>query len=333
MRVLFIGGTGTISSACVDLAVNQGIDLYLLNRGISAKAGNPRVKVLHGDIRSRESAVKAIGANRFDVVVDWVAYTPDHVQLDIELFRGRTSQYVFISSASVYQTPPQALPITESTIAFNPYWKYSQDKIAGEELLIEAYRKDNFPMTIVRPSHTYDCRLIPMDGGWTTLERMRRGQPVTVNGDGTSIWTLTHHADFARGFNGLLGNWRAVGETVHITNDEWLTWNQIYEFFARALGVEAKLVHVPTDLIAAYDPARAASLLGDKMHSLIFDNSKIKRLVPEFHCSIPYARGVEEVVSWYLADPARQRFDEDYNRREEQLLAAYSRAWPGGTLF
>lgn len=333
MRVLFIGGTGTISSACVDRAVAQGIDIYLLNRGKSAKQANPGAKLLYGDIRDAQGAQAALARVEFDVVVDWVAFTPEQAQLDIDLFKGRTGQYIFISSASVYQTPPNSLPITESTIAHNPFWRYSQDKIACEELLSRAYREEDFPMTIVRPSHTYDCRLVPMDGGWTTVERMRRGMPVSVPGDGTSIWTLTHHADFARGFNGLLGNWRAVGETVHITNDEWLTWNQIYQYFARAVGTEARLVHVPTELIAAYDPERAKALRGDKMHSLIFDNSKIKRLVPDFVCSIPYARGVEEVVAWYLEDAERQRVDEGYNAREEQILAAYARAWPEGAIF
>jgi nucleoside-diphosphate-sugar epimerase len=244
------------------------------------------------------------------------------VKADLELFRGRTGQYVFISSASAYQTPPATLPVTESTVLDNPFWQYSRDKIACEERLVRAYREEKYPVTIVRPSHTYDCTTVPVDGGWTAVDRMRRGQRVIVHGDGTSLWTLTHHTDFARGFVGLLGNSHAIGEAVHITSDEWLTWNQIFQILARAAGVEARLVHVPSDVIAAHDPDWGAGLLGDKAHSMVFDNTKIKRLVPDFACRIPFSRGAGEILAWHDADPARRKVNEDFNRTCERLFAA-----------
>jgi nucleoside-diphosphate-sugar epimerase len=328
MRVLFIGGTGIISSACSELALKQGIELYLFNRGKSQRPEPLGAKILNGDIRDPRSARSALGSLDFDVVVNWIAFTPDHIQADLDLLRGRMGQYVFISSASVYQTPPGFLPATESTIADNPVWKYSQNKIACEELLAAAYRSEKLPVTIVRPSHTYDKTLLPMDGGWTVVDRMLRGLPVIVHGDGTSLWTLTHHADFAKGFNGLLGNARAIGETVHITSDEWLSWNQIYEVVAKAAGVTAKIVHVPSDLLAAYDPNLGAGLLGDKAHSMVFDNSKIKRLAPGFAATIPFSRGAEEILAWYRADESRQKVDPAWNALFERVLSAYQSAWP-----
>jgi nucleoside-diphosphate-sugar epimerase len=328
MRVLFIGGTGIISSASTRLAVERGIELYLLNRGKSARAVPEGVRVLHGDIRDPESARAALGGLDFEAVVDWVAFTPGHVETDLELFRERTAQYVFISSASVYQTPPALLPVTESTVLDNPFWEYSRNKIACEERLVRAYREEKYPITIVRPSHTYDQTLLPMDGGWTVVDRMLRGKPVVVHGDGTSLWTLTHHADFARGFVPLLGSPHAIGEVFHITSDEWLTWDQIFQIVARAAGTTAHIVHVPSELINAYDPLWADGLLGDKMHSMIFDNSKIRRLVPDFRCTIPFARGAEQILAWYRADPARQQVNAVFNENCERILAAYAKAWP-----
>ncbi len=322
MKVLFIGGTGIISSACSQRALAQGIDLCLLNREQSVRPVPAGARVLRGDARDPAAVRAALGDETFDAVVDWIAFTPAHVEADLERFRGRTGQYIFISSASAYQTPPAALPVTESTILDNPFWQYSRDKIACEERLLRAYREEKFPMTIVRPSHTYDCTSVPIDGGWTAVDRMRRGQRVIVHGDGTSLWTLTHHADFARGFVGLLGNSHAIGEAVHITSDEWLTWNQIFEIFARAAGAIAKLVHVPSEVIAAYDPERGAGLLGDKAHSMIFDNSKIKRLVPGFACRIPFSRGAEEILAWHDADPARRKVNQAFNATCDRLLAA-----------
>ena len=329
MKVLFIGGTGVISSACADLAVRQGIDLYLLNRGQSLDRPAPiGATVLFGDIRDRASAEAALAGHTFDAVVEWIAFTPDQVQADVDLFRGRTGQYVFISSASVYQTPPASLPVTESTLLDNPYWEYSRNKIACEELLVRSYRDEKFPMTIVRPSHTYDATKIPLMGGYTSLQRMKAGKPVVVYGDGTSLWTLTNHRDFAKGFVPLLGNSRAVGEAIHITSDEWLSWNQIYETTAAALGVEADLVHIPSELINAFDPLHGEGLLGDKSHSMIFDNSKIKRLAPGFACTIPFAWGAREIVAWHEAEPARQQVDPYVDALMDRVIAAYRSIWP-----
>jgi nucleoside-diphosphate-sugar epimerase len=327
MKVLFIGGTGIISSACAPLAIERGFEVYLLNRGQSWRPTPAGAHVLHGDIRDRNSATAALGDMTFDVVVNWVAYGVEHIEADLAMFRGRTRQYVFISSASAYQTPPVNLPVTESTPLANPFWAYSRNKIACEERLIRAYREEAFPMTIVRPSHTYDCTLLPMQGRWTMVERMRQGKPVIVHGDGSSLWTMTHHRDFAKGFVGLLGNNRAIGDVFHITSDELLTWDQIYEMVGHAAGATPKLVHIPSDVINDYDPVWGAGLLGDKTHSMIFDNSKIKRVVPDFACTIPFARGIEEVIAWYDADPARKVVDETLNATIERMLSAWAKAF------
>ena len=329
MKVLFIGGTGIISSACSNAAIDAGYDLFLLNRGKTTSRQAPQGSyILPGDIRDPNSARDAIRGHDFDVVVDFIAFTPEHVQQDIDLFTDRTGQYIFISSASAYQTPPSSLPVTESTLLDNPFWQYSRNKIACEERLVQAYRDTKFPMTIVRPSHTYDKTLLPFDGGYTVVDRMRKGKKVLVHGDGTSLWTMTHHTDFARGFNGLLGNSHAIGEEFHITSDEWLSWNQIYEIVAEAAGTEALMVHVPSELIAAYDPDWGAGLLGDKTHSMIFDNSKIKRVVPEFKAIIPFSRGAEEVMEWYDENPARQKVDERMNHLMDEMISACESIWP-----
>jgi nucleoside-diphosphate-sugar epimerase len=324
MRVLFIGGSGIISSACAALAVERGIDLYVLNRHRSTERPvPPGATVLRGDIRDPESVVKAMDGRHFDAVVDWVAFTPDHVRTDVDLFRGRTGQYVFISSASAYQTPPARVPIVESTPLSNPFWQYSRDKIACEQVLVEAYREDGFPATIVRPSHTYDRTSVPFDGGWTVLDRMRRGKEIVVHGDGTSLWTLTHHTDFARGFIGLLGHPRTLGDAFHITSDDVLTWNQIAYALAGALGVEPKIVHVPSEAIAAADPEWGAGLLGDKAHSMIFDNAKLREVVPGYVATVPFERGAREIVAWHLEDPLRQRVDKQLDAVMDRLIETY----------
>ena len=330
MRVLFIGGTGVISSACSQLAVERGIELYLFNRGESNRPAPAGARVLRGDIRDVELARNALVGREFDVVVDWVAYMPDQVQRDIELFRERTGQYIFISSASAYQTPPASLPVTESTPLDNPYWSYSRDKIACEDLLVRAYREHKFPATIVRPSHTYDQTMLPLRGGYTMIDRMRKGKPVVVHGDGASLWTLTHHRDFAKGFVGLLGNVHAIGESFHITSDEILTWNQIYEILARAAGAPAHLVHIASESIAAFDPDWGAELMGDKTHSMIFDNTKIKRAIPGFDATIPFAQGAREMLDWYDADATRRVVDAEFDRLLDHLIAAYESVLPQG---
>ena len=328
MKVLFIGGTGIISSACSRLALERGIDLYLLNRGQSARPIPPGAKVLLGDIHDPASARAALAGHRFDAVVNWIVFTPDQLDIDFDLFRGRTGQYVFISSACAYQTPPAALPVTEATLLDNPFWQYSRDKIACEERLVRAYREEKFPITIVRPSHTYDATMLPFEGGWTVVDRMLRGKPVIVHGDGTSLWALTHNTDFAKGFVPLLANPRALGNAFHITSDEWLTWNEIFLAVGRGAGVEPKLMHVPSDLIAAYDANWGAGLLGDKAHSMVFDNSRIKRLVPDFRAAIPFARGAQEIVAWYNADPARRVIDPAFDQLCDRIVAAMLGAYP-----
>jgi nucleoside-diphosphate-sugar epimerase len=323
-RVLFIGGSGIISSAASRLAVRSGLELVVLNRGEStARPLPPEARVVHGDIRHPDSVRAALGSMEFDAVVDWVAFHPDNVAADLELFRGRTGQYVFISSASVYQTPPSRLPVTESTPLRNPFWEYSRNKIACEDLLVRAFRDEGFPATIVRPSHTYDRTLVPLEGGWTLIERMRRGQEIVIHGDGSSLWTLTHHEDFARGFVPLLANSRAVGEAVHITSDDVLTWDQIAHTMAAAAGTEARVVHVPSDAIAAADPAVGASLLGDKQHSMVFDNTKIRRLAPGYVATIPFETGAREIVAWHDAVPARRTVDAHVDALMDTLVERY----------
>ena len=324
LKVLFIGGSGIISSASSRLAVERGIDLYVLNRGATQlRPLPPEATVLHADVHDPESVRAALGDLEFDAVVDWVAFTPEHVRSDIELFRGRTGQYVFISSASAYQTPPSRVPVTESTPLRNPYWQYSRDKIACESLLTEAYREENFPATIVRPSHTYDQTSIPFDGKWTALARMRAGKEVVVHGDGTSLWTLTHHVDFARGFVPLLAHPRTVGDVFHITSDDVLTWDQIAHSLAAALGVTPRIVHVPSDAIAAADPEWGSGLIGDKAHSMVFDNSKLRTVVPDFCATIPFEQGAREIVGWHDEDPARQQIDERLDALMDKLVATY----------
>ena len=323
MKILFIGGTGIISSACSQLAIERGYDLTLLNRGQSSRPIPDGARQIQADIRNPEAAKAALANEQFDVVVNWVAFSPEHIATDLELFNGRTAQYIFISSASAYQTPPAHLPITESTPLHNPVWAYSRQKIACEERLLRAYREDGFPVTVIRPSHTYDQTLLPMRGRYTVVNRMRQGKKVVVHGDGTSLWTLTHHRDFAVGFVGLLGHPAAIGDTFHITSDESLSWNQIFQQVAAAAGTKANIVHIPSDTIAHHDADWGDSLLGDKAHSMIFDNSKIKRLVPEFEAKIPFWQGAKEIIAWYDANPARQTTDPAFDQLLDDLIARY----------
>ncbi len=325
MKVLFIGGTGIISSACSELAISKGIDLYHLNRGKSSSIRKiDGVKTIISDIRNFEQTQKSIENHQFDAVVDWISYEPKHIENGIKLFSGKTKQYVFISSASCYQTPPEKLPVTENTPLDNPFWDYSQQKIACEEALKKAFLENGFPYTVVRPSHTYDKTLIPMEGGYTVLHRMKSGLPVMVHGDGTSIWTLTHHKDFAVGLVGLLGKSEAINEAYQITSDEWISWNTIFTIMAKEMGVIPKLVHIPSDIIAKYDQELGAGLLGDKSHSMIFDNSKIKQLVPEFDCKIPFKQGAKEIVQWY-SKPENQVIDEHFNELSDRIIRDFEK--------
>ena len=325
LRVLFIGGTGVISSAAAEASLRAGHELTVLNRGATSTRPLPAgAEVLHGDIRDPACGPRRRSAAASSTsVVDFVAFTPEHVQTDIDLFLGRTGQYVFISSASAYQKPPARLPILESTPLRNPFWQYSRDKIACEDLLVEAYREHGFPVTIVRPSHTYDRTSMPTMAGWTDIDRMRRGKPVVVHGDGTSLWTLTHHDDFARAFVGLLGRPQAVGDTFTITSDNVLTWNQIYTALAVAAGAEPQLVHVASETIAAADPELGPGLLGDKAHSVIFDNSQDRTIVPGWVATIPFEQGAREIIAWYDDDPARQQVDSRLDAVMDKLVETY----------
>jgi nucleoside-diphosphate-sugar epimerase len=327
LKVLFIGGSGRISSACSQRAVALGQELYVLNRGRTTSRSLPAgVHVLEADVRDPAAVRAAVGTHEFDAVADFLAFDPQHVQAAIDIFAGRAGQYVFISSASAYQKPVARLPITESTPLRNPVWPYSQAKIACEDLLVRVYRETGFPMTIVRPSHTYDRTSVPCSGGgWTVIERMRAGRPVVVHGDGTSLWTLTHHADFAKAFVGLLGLPQAIGDSFHITSDEVLTWDQIHEILGAAGGAAPEIVHVPSDAIAALDEEWGRSLLGDKAHSVIFDNAKVKALVPDYVASIPFARGAREIVAWHDEDPARRAVDERMDVLMDALVARFGR--------
>ena len=319
LTALFIGGNGIISSACSALAIERGIDLTLLNRGTdSTRPAIKGARHLSGDADDLASA--KIG--EYDVVVNFRSFLPSAVASDVAFFTGKTAQYIYISSASAYQKPVARLPITESTPLHNPWWQYSRDKIASEDVLVAAYRASGFPATIVRPSHTYDRTLIPLEGGWTVIDRMRRGLPVVVHGDGTSLWTLTHNTDFAKAFVGLLGNPRAVGDTFQITSDEVLPWDAIATILANAAGVEPSIVHVASETIARTIPEWGPGLLGDKAHSVIFDNTKVRGVVPDYVATTPFWKGAREIIDWYDESADRRVVDDALNAQLDALIAA-----------
>lgn len=331
MKVLFIGGTGNISSSVSKLALEKGIDLYHLNRGNRHSVEG--VKTLVTDINDREHTIKLLGDHKWDAVVNWIAFKPEDILRDFDLFEGNTRQYIFISSASAYQKPPAKYVITESTPLKNPFWDYSRDKIACEDLLTALYREKNFPATIVRPSHTYNTVIPVTLGGWeeyTIVNRIRKGLPIVVQGDGTSLWTITHSDDFAKGFSGLLGNQYAIGESFQITSDEVLSWNQIYQTLAHAAGCEAKIVHISSDYICEYAdrhnyPSMRGNLLGDKAHCAIFDNSKIKSFVPDYVATIPFAEGIKRTLEWFESEPSRMIVKEETNQFLDDLIETFVR--------
>jgi nucleoside-diphosphate-sugar epimerase len=326
MRVLFIGGTGFISAAVSRQALADGIDLYLLNRGARA-AAPPGSRNLTADVHKPEEVRAVLRGLRFDVVVDWIAFTPEDIERDLSLFRGRVGQYVFISSASAYQKPPAHYLITEETPLENPFWDYARGKIACEERLKRAHAEEGFPATIVRPSHTYETNFpVAVGGGgsYTLADRLLKGLPVVVHGDGTSLWVLTHSEDFARGFLGLLGKREAIGQAFHITSDEVLTWDEIYRSIADALGVEANVVHVPSDFIARVVPRLSGTLHGDKKWSAVFDNGKIKRFAPGYRAAVPFREGIRGTLEWFGADERRRRVDESLSEETGRILDAYS---------
>ena len=325
MKVLFIGGTGNISTSASRLCIERGIDLYILTRGKS-NVNIPGVKRITGDINQPEQLIHLLKTHNWDVVVNWIAFTPADIERDLNLFNQKTKQYIFISSASAYQKPPLSPFIKESTPLSNPYWEYSRNKIACEEKLNSAYRNDNFPVTIVRPSHTYR-NVIPVPiGGWkdyTIIDRIKKGKGIIVHGDGTSLWTLTHADDFAKGFLGLLGNTNAIGEAFHITSDEVLTWNQIYRIIANAAGAEANIIHIPSDFICNIENSFTGTLLGDKSYSVIFDNSKIKNIVPDFKASLEFGEGIKKVLKWFDEVSSRKIVKDGTNEMIDRIIKAY----------
>ncbi|MET0886030.1 MAG: NAD-dependent epimerase/dehydratase family protein [Mycetocola sp.] len=321
--VLFLGGTGVISTAAVALAAERGWNVTVVNRGRSETRPVPEgIETLEADIRDLDALNAAIGDRSFDVVADFLSFTPD--QLHLDTFRDRTGQYVYISSASAYQTPPSRLPVTESTPLRNPFWEYSRNKIACEDVLVAEYRATGYPVTIVRPSHTYDRTMLPTLGGWTDIDRMRRGAPVVVHGDGSSLWTLTHTRDFAVGFVGLFGHPAALGDSFHITGDEAPTWDAIYRALGAAAGTEPVLAHVTSDAVAAASPELGPGLLGDKSHSMVFDNSKLKELVPEFGQRTLFTEGAQEIVDWFDADASRRVVDPELDALFDRLTGRHS---------
>ena len=330
MKVLFIGGTGIISTACTHLAAERGIDITLLNRGRHTAHLPAGITTLAVDIEDAPAVSHALAGAAFDAVVDWIAFEPAHVERDIALFRGRTRHYIFISSASAYQKPPTDYLITESTPLANPYWEYSRQKIACEERLMRAYREEGFPITIVRPSLTYgDTQIALAINSWaksyTIVDRMRRGKNVIVPGDGSSLWVITHNTDFAKGLVGLLAREQAIGHAFHITSDEVMCWDQWYRLTAEAAGVEPRLVHIPSDYLAACVPEMRGGLLGDKAVSVVFDNSKIKRFVPGYCATVPFTEGIRRTMAWFDADPARRQIDDQANALWDNLIDLWGR--------
>lgn len=326
MKVLFIGGTGNISTASSKLAISKGMDLYHLNRGLT-KCEIPKVKTIVGDI-NKPNELSELKKHQWDVVVNWIAFTVEDIERDIKLFKGKTKQYIFISSASAYQKPLSYPIITESTPLHNTLAVYSNNKIKCEERLMKAYRDENFPITIVRPSLTYDTVIPIAIGGFkefTTADRILKGQPIIIHGDGTSLWTVTHSDDFAKGLVGLLGLTQAIGHAFHITSDEILTWNSIYKILAESLGCELNAVHIASDFICKIEPYYIEKLLADKAESVIFDNSKIKTFVPEFNATIPFAVGIKRTLKWLDENPEMKVVNSETNARIENILKAYQK--------
>jgi nucleoside-diphosphate-sugar epimerase len=329
MKILFIGGTGIISTASTALAAERGMDVTLLSRGQHKSQLPAGVKTLIADVND-PALIQKLERESFDAVVDWIAFTPADIERDLKLFRGRTRQFVFISSASAYQKPQTHYLMTESTPLANPYWDYARNKIACEERLMQAYRDDGFPVTIVRPSLTYGETLIPLvlnswQQSYTAVDRMMRGQKMVVPGDGSSLWVITHNTDFAKGLVGLIGHPQAIGHAFHITSDEVLTWDQLFRIVGAAVGVEPQLVHIPSDFIAACLPDKKGTLIGDKSVSVVFDNSKIKRFVPSYCATTSFAEGIRQSLAWFNADPSRKQIDQQVNATMDKLIHAYEK--------
>lgn len=332
MKVLFIGGTGIISSTISKKLLENGCKLYLINRGNRNQILPAGVKEIKVDINNEEEVAAKISGLEFDVVADFIAFVPEQLERDYRLFKGKTKQFMYISSASAYQKPLSNYRINEGTPLSNPYWEYSRNKIACEEYLMKLYRDEGFPVTIIRPSHTYDERSIPLGvhgnkGSWQVIKRMLQGKPVIIHGDGTSLWTMTHNTDFAEGFIGLMGNLHAIGESVQITSDESLTWNQIYTAIANALGVKLNAVYVSSSFLDKCSPYDFnGSLIGDKANTVVFDNSKLKRLVPNFVAKKRFDQGIRETIEYVLAHEECQIEDKEFDEWCDKVVVALDKA-------
>jgi nucleoside-diphosphate-sugar epimerase len=332
VKVLFLGGTGNISTECVRLALERGHDVTVLNRGRTPSRVEGPVKSLAGDRNDVASLRRAAEGERFDAVVDFLGYRPEQVDAAIEAFSGRVGQYVFIGTTAAYLKPLPHYVVTEATPLGNPFWEYARLKIDCEERLARARDDGRLPVTVLRPSYTYGPTWIPSGFGgqdYTVVNRMRTRRPVVCHGDGTSLWVMTAASDFAVALVGLLGRSEALGEAFHATSDEVMTWDAIYRTIGRAAGAEPELVHVPSQLIASLYPERGGSLLGDKAWSVVFDNAKIRRLVPEFRPRVSFAEGMARSVDWYDRDAARRVVSEESDRRIDRVVAAQRRAEAG----
>lgn len=328
MKILFIGGTGTISMAITNRLAETGHEVFLLNRGSRTEELPEKIRIIKADINDEEDVKSKLAGISFDSVCDFIGFVPSQLERDFRLFNGKTKQFMYISSASAYHKPARSYIINEGTTLANPYWEYSRNKIACEELLMKYYREENFPITIIRPSHTYDERSVPLgvhgnNGSWQVIKRMLEGKPVIIHGDGTSLWTMTHNSDFAKGFCGLIGNPHAIGEAFQITNDETLTWNQIYECIANILGVKLNAVHISSEFLAAVsDYDFTGGLIGDKASSVVFDNSKLKKAVPEFKPTVHFEDGVRRTIKNILANPELQKDDPEFDKWCDKVISA-----------
>lgn len=327
MKALFIGGTGTISMAISKLLLKNGWDLYLLNRGNRNVPELDGAHFICGDINNEDEISKKIDGMYFDVVAEFIGFVPSQLERDYRLFKGKCGQFIFISSASAYQKPASSVVISEKTPLANPYWEYSRNKIACEDYLMKLYRDEGFPVTIVRPSHTYDERSVPLgvhgkNGSYQVIKRIKEGKPVIIHGDGLGLWTITHNSDFAKGFVGLMGNIHAIGEAVQIMSDETVTWNQIYSCIAKSLGVELKAVYVSSSFLASTsDYDFTGSLIGDKSNSVIFDCSKLKTLVPGFTATKRADQGIAETVEYVMSHKECQKEDPEFDQWCDKIIA------------
>ena len=332
MKALLIGGTGIISMAITELLVKQNWEVYLLNRGNRTNELPQGVHVIEADINNETDVAEKIKDMQFDCVGEFIGFVPSQLERDVRLFSGKTRQYLYISSASAYHKPLSDYVINEGTALANPYWEYSRNKIACEEYLMKEYRENGFPVTIIRPSHTYDNRFVPLgvhgnNGSWQVIRRMLDGKPVIIHGDGTSLWTMTHNSDFAKGFVGLMGNPHAIGEAFQITSDESLTWNQIYQALADALGVKLNAYHVSSEFLAAVsDYDLTGSLTGDKSNSVIFDNTKLKRAVPDFKASVRFENGIRQTIEYVLTHPEFQKEDPEFEAWCDRVISVLENA-------